>query len=223
MSARGRNNPLALAVLMCLYERPMHPYEVASTLRHRHKDESVRLNYGSLYAVVGTLERRGLIEAAEVQRDGRLPERTVYRITAPGRVEAHDWLADLLASPVKEYPAFEAALSFMPALPPDEALELLRQRAARIEVELASYRGMRDLVQERGLPRLLWVEGEYAGRMRQAELDFVRELIADVESGSLGGIEWWRTVHSGDLADAPPPPGAQWPGATEIFNRKDTQ
>ena len=31
----SRSNPLALAVLVCLYERPMHPYEVAQTLRLR--------------------------------------------------------------------------------------------------------------------------------------------------------------------------------------------
>jgi DNA-binding PadR family transcriptional regulator len=121
MASRRRNNPLALAVLICLYERPMHPYEVATTLRRRHKDDSVRLNYGSLYAVVASLEGRGLIEAGEVQRDGRLPERTVYRITDAGRIEAHDWLAELVSTPVKEYPAFEAGLSFLPALEPDEA------------------------------------------------------------------------------------------------------
>ncbi len=56
MAARGRSNPLALAVLACLFERPMHPYEVAQTLRHRAKHESVRLNYGSLYDVVDALE-----------------------------------------------------------------------------------------------------------------------------------------------------------------------
>src|SRR5579859_1549411 len=129
MPSRGRNNPLALAVLICLYERPMHPYEVASTLRHRHKDDSVRLNYGSLYAVVGSLEGRGLIEAGEVEREGRLPERTIYSITDAGRVEAHDWLAELLSTVVKEYPAFEAGLSFLPALEPGEARGLLEERA----------------------------------------------------------------------------------------------
>src|SRR5580658_8328996 len=99
MPRRNRTNPLALAVLICLYERPMHPYEVAATLRQRRKDESVRLNYGSLYAVVGSLEKQGLIETSEVEREGRLPERTVYRITEAGRVEAHDWLAELLSRP----------------------------------------------------------------------------------------------------------------------------
>ena len=56
----SRSNPLALAVLVCLYEKPMHPYEVAQTLRQRAKQESVRLNYGSLYAVVESLGEEGL-------------------------------------------------------------------------------------------------------------------------------------------------------------------
>jgi DNA-binding PadR family transcriptional regulator len=208
MASRKLSNPLALAVLMCLYERPMHPYEVASTLRERHKDESVRLNYGSLYAVVAALERRGLIETGETERDGRLPERTVYRITEPGRVEAHDWLARLLATPVKEYPAFEAGLSFLPALPPEEALALLEERAVELELELGSWRGVRELLEGRGLPRLLWVECEYAAQMRQAELEYVSRLIADISSEALDGIDWWHAIHAGDLADAPPPPGA---------------
>ena len=73
----SRSNPLALAVLVCLYERPMHPYEVAQTLRQRAKHESVRLNYGSLYGVVESLERRGMIRALETVRCGRFPSWTV--------------------------------------------------------------------------------------------------------------------------------------------------
>ena len=33
MPRQARSNPLALAVLVSLYEKPMHPYEVAQTLR----------------------------------------------------------------------------------------------------------------------------------------------------------------------------------------------
>src|SRR5215469_15771096 len=136
MPARNRANPLALAVLVCLYERPMHPYEVATTLRHRHKDESVRLNFGSLYGVVESLERRGLIAAEATKRSGRLPERTVYALTEAGQIEMQDWLTDLLSTPAKEYPAFQAALSFLPALPPDDVAALLSERASRLEAEL---------------------------------------------------------------------------------------
>jgi hypothetical protein len=46
--------------------------------------------------------------------------------------------------------------------------------------------------------------------MQEAELDYVKQLIADISSGELGGIEWWRAIHAGELGDAPPPPGAPW-------------
>ena len=222
--ARGRrSNPLALAVLMCLYERPMHPYEVAATLRERGKHESVRLNYGSLYAVVGSLERAGLIEAAEVVREGRLPERTVYRITDAGRLEAHDWLADLIAEPVKEYPAFEAGLSFLPALAPQEAQELLERRLFALDLAIALWQGARELIERRGLPRLLWVEGEYAATLREAERGYVARLLADIAAGELDGIDWWRELHAGDLADAPPPPGYPYvePAANPLDDGKE--
>ncbi len=61
MTKRKVSNPLALAVLACLWERPMHPYEMASTLRERGKDQSIKLNYGSLYTVVEGLQQHGLI------------------------------------------------------------------------------------------------------------------------------------------------------------------
>jgi DNA-binding PadR family transcriptional regulator len=63
MTKRKVSNPLALAVLACLAERPMHPYEMASTMRERHKDDSIKLNYGSLYSVIELLCRNQFIEA----------------------------------------------------------------------------------------------------------------------------------------------------------------
>jgi DNA-binding PadR family transcriptional regulator len=207
MATRNRSNPLALAVLICLYERPMHPYEVATTLRERGKHDSVRLNYGSLYAVVQTLEKRGLIEAQETARDGRLPERTVYHLTPAGEVEAHDWLSDLLATPTHEYPAFEAALSFLPAIPPEQAVTLLQERAMRLEVAVAESHAVRELVEKKGLPRLFWVEHQYENAIREAELEFVRRLIRDISSEALEGLEWWRQVH---LEPSPPHHAWEW-------------
>src|SRR5580704_16507664 len=110
MPRKVRSIPLALAVLVCLFERPMHPYEVAQTLRTRAKHESVRLNYGSLYAVVEALEKRGLISARETVREGKRPERTIYEITDGGAREMIDWMTELIGVPTKEYPKFMAGL-----------------------------------------------------------------------------------------------------------------
>ena len=120
VTKRKVNNPLALAALACLWERPMHPYEMATTLRERGKDQSIKLNYGSLYTVVEALQQHGLIVAQETEREGRRPERTVYRLTDAGRMELIDWISELLSRPTKEYTNFEAGLSLAGVLPPED-------------------------------------------------------------------------------------------------------
>lgn len=210
MPPRHRTNPLALAILMCLWESPMHPYEVATTLRQRGKHESIRLNYGSLYAVFDSLKRRKLIEAGETQKEGRLPERTVYRLTGAGKVEAQDWLTELMSVPTKEYPDFAAALSFLAALHPAQAADLLGERVGRLEMEIAQAEARREVVQKHHLPRLLWVEEEYAYVLKRAELGYVKRLIGDIRSGRLEGSEWWRQVHEEGFVG--PPPGFTDPG-----------
>jgi DNA-binding PadR family transcriptional regulator len=198
VASRTRSNPLALAVLACLYERPMHPYEVAQTLRSRAKHESIRLNYGSLYGVVDSLEGRGLISARETVRQGRRPERTVYELTDTGARELIDWLTDLVAIPTKEYLQFEAALSFLPVLAPDDAVALLIQRTKALEVTLAQRQGLRRMTDDMGLPRLFLLEDEYMHMLLEAELDWVQHLIKDIETGALSGIDQWRSWSAGD-------------------------
>ena len=198
MTRRKVSNPLALAVMACLYERAMHPYEMATTLRERHKDESIKLNYGALYSVVEALQRHGLIEAQETEREGRRPERTVYRITNLGSHELLDWLSELLSTPVKEYRQFEAALSLLPVLEPKEALSLLEQRCKRLEADLASRRAVLALMGEKGFPRLFAVEYEYCTVLAEAELEWSRELVADIASGDIEGIEMWAGFHERD-------------------------
>ena len=122
-----RTNPLALAVLALLSERPMHPYEMAQTMRERHQEEVIKLNYGSLYTVVETLHKHELITASATQKAGNRPERTVYAVTDTGTAELHDWLRELIAVPAKEYPRFEAGISLVGLLPPDDALLVVEQ------------------------------------------------------------------------------------------------
>jgi len=195
MARRKISNPLALAVLACLYERPMHPYEMATTMRARNKDESIKLNYGSLYSVVDALQRGGLIETQETSREGRRPERTVYRVTDSGIHELLDWLGELLSTPVKEYTQFEAGLSFLPVVAPAEAVALLGTRVNRLDMDLTGRRSMHARLDEH-VPRLFSVEYEYKTKLLEAELEWLRTLIRDIESGALGGSDIWAEIHS---------------------------
>jgi DNA-binding PadR family transcriptional regulator len=195
----SRSNPLALAVLVCLYEKPMHPYEVAQTLRQRAKQESVRLNYGSLYAVVDALEKKGFIKATGTLRAGKRPERTVYEITDSGALEMTDWMTELIGTPTKEYPAFMAGLSFLPSLAPDDALAALKGRADALTVKLAGIRGATKAARQAGLPRLFELEAEYEEKQLAAELVFVKGLVDEIASGRLEGLDMWRMFHTEDF------------------------
>ena len=199
-SKRKVSNPLALAVMALLYERPMHPYEMVSTMRERGKHESVRLRYGSLYSVVRALDREGFISPRETVREGRRPERTVYELTEAGRVEFLSWLRELLSVPAKEYTQFAAGLTFLPALPPREASVLLDERVRRLEEEIYEMRSLLDAVMEQGLPRLFLIESEHELILREAELRWVRELVREILDGTLGGMQEWMTFHADHFA-----------------------
>jgi DNA-binding PadR family transcriptional regulator len=195
MSRRRVSNPLALAVLSCLTERPMHPYEISTTLRSRGKEASIKLNYGSLYAVVESLSKHGLIVSRETTRDGRRPERTVYEITEAGVTECEDWLAELLSTPVRDFTSLEAGLSLMPVLEPDEVARLLGERAERLRMELRAIDASLSVAADSGVPELFLIESSYRRGMLAAELDFVRALADRIRTSALAGTEQWRRIH----------------------------
>ncbi len=206
---RKVSNPLALAVLACLFERPMHPYEIATTLRERGKDQSIKLNYGSLYTVVEALQQHGLIVAQETEREGRRPERTVYRLTDPGSMELIDWVSELLSVPMKEFTNFEAGLSLAGVLPPDDVAALLRQRCNALELGIAQMQSVVKVAMEHGLARVFLIENEYQIAMRQAELAWTRSLAEEITSGTIGGVEMWAEFQRMVAERGPEESGAQ--------------
>ena len=188
---RPVRNLLALAVLTVVLQRPMHPYEMASVLRARGKDRDMPIKWGSLYTVVRNLEKHGLLEATGSLRQGGRPERTVYRITDAGRAEVDDWVRELVSVPEREVPRFEAGLSVLGAIGPDEATDLLRQRLARLEEEIAAQRADLDADLQQ-VPRLFLIESEYDLAIREAEAAWVRSLLGELADGSFPGLEGWR-------------------------------
>jgi len=178
--------PLALAVMNLLMERPMHPYEMKLKMKERGHDLVIRLKGGSIYDTVERLEEGGFITSQAPSREGRRPERTVYAITDSGREEITDWLRELLAQPVNEYPQFAAALAFFAALDKEEVVRLLQVRATMLESQIAETEmGLEHWTKAMGIPRLFLVEAEYVAAMHGAELEWVRNLIRDIQGGTL--------------------------------------
>ena len=195
MAKRRRvGNLMGLAVLSSVVFRPLHPYEMANTLRGWGKDRDFEIKWGSLYTVVRNLAKHGLIAEVESSREGRRPERTVYRLTDEGRAELVDWTKELLAEAEPEYSRFRAGLSVMAVLGPDEVVTLLHQRLAAVERQISETEATRQVHAPR-VPRLFLIELEYDVAMLAAERAWVRSLAEEIDGGTLPGLDEWRHAH----------------------------
>lgn len=206
----GLSNPLTLAVLSLVAERPRHPYEMQSVIRERRVERVVKMRGGSLYDAVKRLERAGLIERTGTARVGARPERTVYTITEPGRRRMTGMLEEFLGEPVNEYPRFVAALAHLAGVPPRTAAVLLRRRADRLEAEAEeAARALGESAPD--LPRVVLLEDEYVAVMRRAEIDWLRSVAADIERGDVP----WPPVPTGEPSSPDEPTEAAGQGREE--------
>jgi DNA-binding PadR family transcriptional regulator len=199
---RKVGNLLALAVLSYLSRRPMHPYELGRTLREHGDQRSIKFNHGSLYMVFQQLERAGYVRAQETTREGQRPERTVYALTDAGRQELREWLRELVEEPRHEYPHFVAALSLIAALPPDEAVELLRSRLRRLADDRTAARELVDSTLAGGVHPLFLVEEEYRLALLDAEIGFVEGFVERITDPQDGWAGPWAVFHQ-DESETP--------------------
>src|SRR5690348_5693230 len=182
MGRRKVGNPLGLAVLAALRMKPMHPYEVAGLLREWGKDRDMKIKWGSLYTVVGNLEKHGFLAAVQSERQGGRPERTVYALTDAGRAELVDWVRELVGDVERDVPRFMAGLSLLAVLDPDDVVDLLRHRLDVLDTEITTRREQLAAHAAR-IPRLFLVEEEYDLALRAAERDWVRGLLGEITGG----------------------------------------
>jgi DNA-binding PadR family transcriptional regulator len=172
----------------------MHPYEMATTLRERRKENSIKLNYGSLYTVIEQLLRGNFIAVREVVKEGKRPEKTVYQLTQTGEVELVDWMRELVSSPVKEYPMFEAAISLLPVLPPEEVIDLLEIRLGLLEKTIDEVAEEDRICRQMNLPRLFSLESEYYKAITLAEYKFSKDLLSDIKRNAGGLRSGWTEM-----------------------------
>jgi len=200
MTPELKPTPLLLAVLVLLWEAPMHPYQMQRLIRERGKDFVVNVKAGSIYHAVDRLVKGGLAEVVDTSREGKRPERTTYRITDKGTAACGDWVNAMVGQPKKEYPEFAAAIAALPVLMPDGARAALERRATAIADEVTGYEEQLSAMAAY-LPRVVLLEEEYILAVRRAELDWIRSVVADLQAGSLT----WDFEEMRKLIDNPPP------------------
>ncbi len=160
----------------------MHPYEMQRLVVERGKQAVISIKRGSIYHAVDRLVGAGLVEELETSREGRRPERTVYRLTDAGREVVRDWMRMMLGQIKHEYTEFATAVAFLPVLEAGEVLAALRARLVLLDGAIARVEATLRSIGDR-LPRLFLIDEEYQVAMLKAERDWVAAVADDVEAG----------------------------------------
>jgi DNA-binding PadR family transcriptional regulator len=176
------DNPVVLAALGALLERPMHAYQLAGVLAGR----GVPVNRGSLYDTLEAMTRAGWTEPQPAERPGARPQRIPYALTQAGRAELVRRLDAQVRAPRREFPEFLGAVSHIGVLGPERSAEALAERAGRLAALIAEdQRRLDEALASGTVPRLFVIEAEYALAMLRAEEDWVLALAEDINSGRL--------------------------------------
>src|SRR5262249_55058437 len=162
MTRKFQRSPLALAVLALLHEAPMHPYRMQRLIKDRGKDQVINVQQrASLYQTINQLLKADLITFWETERQEGFPERTIYPLTDKGTETAVDWMREMLSTPDQDFPEFPAAISLLPLLTPEDAIQQLEIREKRLSDQIAAMDAGMQQADAAALARLFLLEFEY--------------------------------------------------------------
>lgn len=124
--------------------QPVHGYDVRRELLSWNADKWANVQPGSIYHALRKLTEEGLLREVATERVGGRPARTTYETTPKGVDEFETLLRQLWWGRHERVDPFAAALSFLPALPREEAVAALRNRAGMLRAERETARAAVD-------------------------------------------------------------------------------
>ena len=95
---------------------------------------------------------------------------------------------------------FEAAISLLPVLPPEEVMNLVEIRLGLLQKTIEEIEEEERICKKMNLPRLFSLESEYFKAMTLAEYKFSKDLLTDLRRDSGGLRTGWAKMRNEHLA-----------------------
>ncbi len=164
--------------------QPVHGYDVRRELESWQADEWANIAPGSIYHALRKLADEGLLDEVATEQVGARPARTTYRVTPAGELEFEELLRRQWWGFEPVVDPFLAAFSFLPALPPVEAVAALRNRARLLHAAVESQRFAltTKLMRDTKPTHVAWMFELTIMRM-EAEITWCERVAARVEAG----------------------------------------
>lgn len=117
-----------LIVLGILKKEPMSAYDIQKLVEYRNISKWVKISTPSIYKKAIQLEQKGLIRG-ETVKEGKMPEKAVYSLTAAGEAEFERLMFEISSKPIHIFLDFNAVIVNLDSLPPE------KQKSCIAEIE----------------------------------------------------------------------------------------
>ena len=172
---------IATTLLALVSEKPMGAYDMVGILEKTNFERWLAVSPSSIYTMVKTLEKRNLMRGEQVKQ-GNMPEKTIFSITAAGTAALEDNLRRCLESEDANNAAFDVGMLFVCHLQKKTVLPLLDERIARLKRDIQrNETQMHAVKQNPGIPFIGSMLVRHNRLLKEAELQLTYELIAEIE------------------------------------------
>ena len=172
-----------LAILSLIAEQPRHGYDIEQVIEARGMREWTEIGFSSIYYLLKKMEKDGMIESHLQQPEGKGPARKVYSITQPGKQAQIESTLAALSTPQTGSAPFLLGLSNYPVVSKEQALSALNSYAAQLDGTLNHM--LQRAEDQSPLPLFVEAMFEYSRVLADAELNWIRNFILEVEAGNV--------------------------------------
>ena len=172
-----------LAVLSLIAEQPRHGYEIEQVIEARSMRKWTEIGFSSIYYLLSKLEKAGLITGQLQHPGGKGPARKVYSITQQGRGAQMEGVIAALSRPISGSSSFLLGLSNFPILPQEQVMAALNSYVNQLKSSLDHM--LERAEEQRPLPPFVGAMFDYSQVLAEAELNWVRNFIQEVEAGNV--------------------------------------
>jgi DNA-binding PadR family transcriptional regulator len=163
--------------------QPVHGYDVRRELLSWSADKWANVQPGSIYHALKKLTDEGLLRAVATEQVGARPARTTYEITGKGTEEFQTLLRGNWWGVSTPPDPFMAAFSLLPALPREEAVAALRNRALKLGAGVQQLQAATASEWMKNKPVFVTWMWELSVDRSEAEIRWCERVAALLESG----------------------------------------
>lgn len=172
---------LAALILGILAERERNPYEITKMLSELQTKKWLPMADSTVYATINNLKKKGLI-LGRTEKDGNLPEKTIYSITDMGEGELQQTITSFLEEDSSTSSGFDIGILLMHNLSKQEIQIKLKKKLERLEAafyvirkQILSFEMDTQKIAFTALSML-----KHRQHLIEAEIKTVKELIRDL-------------------------------------------